>query len=115
PAFHDANDPYGMSPLMRHYVAGQLKTLLELAPIWLPTTVSFKRGRPHLAAGTTESWGGDNKTLSLRVVAYEPHHTRVEHRVPGADANVYLALAAMLAGGLHGLGHEAALPPPTVA
>ena len=114
PAFYDADDPHGMSPLMRHFVAGQLKTLLEFAPIWLPTPVSFKRGRPHLAAGTTESWGGDNKTLSLRAVTYEATHARVEHRVPGADANVYLTIAAMLAGGLHGIENELELPPATV-
>jgi glutamine synthetase len=113
PTFYDADNPYGMSQTMRHYVAGQLQTLAEFSLIWLPTTVSFKRPRPHLAAGTTVSWGGDNKTLSLRVVAYEPHHTRVEHRVPGADANVYLALAAMLAGGLYGIENELELPPPT--
>lgn len=113
PAFYDADDPHGMSPLMRQFVAGQLRTLAEFAPIWLPWTVSYKRPRPHLAAGTTVTWGGDNKTLSLRVVAYEAHHCRVEHRVPGADANVYLALAAMLAGGLHGIENELELPPPT--
>jgi glutamine synthetase len=111
PIFYDDNSPDRMSKTMQHYVAGQLQTLIALAPIWLPTPLSFKRPRAYLAAGTTESWGYDNKTLSLRVVAYEAGHCRVEHRVPGADANVYLALAAMLAGGLYGIENELELPP----
>jgi glutamine synthetase len=114
PACFDKSDRDRMSSLMRQFVAGQLQTVTAFAPIFLPTPTSYKRLHPHTAAGTTESWGGDNKTLTLRVVAYEADHCRVEHRTPGADANVYLTLAAMLAGGLYGIENELELPPPTV-
>jgi glutamine synthetase len=113
PAFHDPAAADGMSSLLRHYVAGQLKTLVEFAPIWQPTPPAFKRGGDYTAAGNTETWGGDNKTLSLRVLAHEGKTCRLEHRVAGADANIYLALAAMLAGGLYGIENELEPPAPT--
>jgi glutamine synthetase len=113
PAFYDGDDPEGLSPMMRHYAAGQLQTLREMTAIWCPTTSAYKRGGPYSAAGTTEAWGADNKTLSLRALATEGASCRLENRVPGADANVYLVLAAMLAGGLHGIENELELPPPT--
>ncbi|MFN8215307.1 MAG: glutamine synthetase family protein [Solirubrobacterales bacterium] len=109
--FFDGSREDGMSDLLRHYVAGQLRTLIPFAPIWMPTPPAFKRGGAYTAAGTTESWGGDNKTLSLRVLAHEAGTCRLEHRVAGADANIYLTLAAMLAGGLWGIEKEVELPP----
>lgn len=112
--FHDSERADGMSPLLRHYVAGQLQTLIPFLPIWWPTPTAFKRGAPYSAAGTTVTWGGDNKTLSLRVLTHDAAHCRIEHRVPGADANVYLTFAALLAGGLYGIENELEPPPPTV-
>jgi len=114
PAFHDADCADGMSATLRQYVAGQLQTLIPFAPIWLPTPPAFKRGGNYTAAGTTETWGGDNKTLSLRALSVEPHACRLEHRVAGSDASIYLVLAAMLAGGLYGIENELEPPPPTV-
>lgn len=113
-AFHDGGAEYGMSPMFRHFVAGQLRTLATFMPIWMPTPNSYKRGGDYTAAGTTESWGLDNKSLTLRVLATDGKSCRLEHRVPGADANVYLVLAAMLAGGLYGIENELELPPPTL-
>jgi glutamine synthetase len=110
PAFYSEDDPDHFSPLLRHFIAGQLQTLVPFTPIWLPTPASYKRLGPYSAAGTTASWGGDNKTLSLRALSSRPAYARVEHRIAGADANVYLAFAAMLAGGLYGIEHE--LEPP---
>jgi glutamine synthetase len=109
-AFH-ADD--GMSPTMRQFVAGQHRALPELSCLFLPTPTSYKRVTAHTAAGSTQSWSGDNKTVSLRVLTGSPGTARVEHRVPGADANVYLALAGMLASGLHGIEAELELPPAT--
>jgi glutamine synthetase len=114
PAFYAEDDPDRYSPLMRRFIAGQLRTLTELTAIWLPFPPSYKRLGPYSAAGTTETWGGDNKTLTLRALAGKPTYARVEHRVSGADANVYLTFAAMLAGGLYGIENELELPPPTV-
>jgi glutamine synthetase len=113
PVFYAADADEHLSPLMRHFIAGQLLTLVDFTPIWLPTPPSYKRLGPYTAAGTTATWGGDNKTLALRALAHRPAYARVEHRVAGADANVYLAFAALLAGGLYGIEHELALPPPT--
>jgi glutamine synthetase len=110
-AFYDGSRDDGMSDLFRHFVAGQLRTLVPFAPIWMPTPPAFKRGGAYTAAGTTETWGGDNKTLSLRVLTHDSGSCRLEHRVAGADANIYLTLAAMLAGGLWGIEREVTLPP----
>lgn len=112
-AFYEAPGGDGMSPLMRHFVAGQLEMLVPFTAIWRPTPTAFKRAVPHVGAGTTKTWGADNKTLSLRVLTRDPGSCRVEHRVPGADSNVYLALAAMLASGLYGIENELELPSPT--
>ncbi len=114
PAFFDPGANDGLSPLLRHFVAGQLSTLIPFAPIWMPNPAAFKRSVSYMGVGTSESWGADNRTLSLRVLAPDAVGCRVEHRVPGADTNVYLALAAMLAGGLYGIEHELEPPPPTV-
>lgn len=113
PAFHDPAGEHGMSALLLNYVAGQVETLVPFAPIWLPNPPAFKRGGAYTAAGTTVTWGGDNKTLSLRVLSHEGKTCRIEHRVCGADANIYLALAGMLAGGLYGIENELQPPAPT--
>jgi glutamine synthetase len=114
-AFYDADSVDHMAPAMRWFIAGQLRTLIPFAPIWLPTPPAYKRIlEPHSAAGTTATWGPDNKSLSLRVLAPTANRCRIEHRVPGADANVYLVFAAMLAGGLYGIENQLELPPPTV-
>lgn len=99
-----------MSPQFRSYVAGLYATMRDFALLFLPSPNSYKRLQPESAAGTTRSWGRDNKTVSLRVLTQEARAARVEHRVPGSDANVYLALAAMVAGGVHGIEQELALP-----
>lgn len=113
PAFYDCDSDDGMSSLLRSYVAGQYQTLIPFAPIWMPNPAAFKRLAPYTAAGTTQTWGGDNKTLTLRVLSHEGHSCRIEHRAAGADANIYLALAAMLAGGLYGIENELEPPAPT--
>ncbi|HVO54022.1 MAG TPA: glutamine synthetase family protein [Solirubrobacterales bacterium] len=113
-AFFDANCEDRMSPTMRQFVAGQLQTLSELTVMMLPTPTAYKRLVPYSAVGTTESWGWDNKSLSLRALTHGASGCRVEHRVPGADASPYIVLAAMLAGGLHGIENELELSPPTI-
>jgi len=112
PAFHQPDVEYGMAPVMRHYLAGQLESLTDFAAIWWPTPTAFKRAGVHSGAGTTESWGLDNKTVSLRVLAQDGNGCRIEHRVPGADANVYLSTAAMLVGGLYGIENQLEPPAP---
>lgn len=111
-AFHATDRPDGLSETCRHYIGGQLATLPELTCMLAPTINSYKRLRPWLAAGVDLNWGIENWSTTLRVIAGSPGSTRVEHRTAGADANPYLAMAATIAGGLHGIEHGVEPPPP---
>jgi glutamine synthetase len=99
----------GMSPVMRHFLAGQLAALREFSLLYAPNINSYKRFRPGSFAPTAVAWGHDNRTCALRVVGHGPS-LRLENRVPGGDVNPYLALAAMVAAGLDGVDRELELP-----
>ncbi|HEY2501127.1 MAG TPA: glutamine synthetase family protein [Mycobacterium sp.] len=109
--FADDSRPYGMSPTFRSFVAGQLATLRELALLCAPNINSYKRFTDGSFAPTALAWGLDNRTCALRVVG-EGHNIRVECRVAGGDVNQYLAVAALIAGGLHGIERDLRLPEP---
>jgi glutamine synthetase len=111
--FHAPGGQDGMSDLMRHYMAGQLALMREFAVMFLPTVNSYKRTVPGAWAPTNVTWGLDNRTTALRAIPAGSKATRVEHRLPGADSNPYLALAASLASGLHGIGQKLSLGAPT--
>lgn len=98
-----------MSPLMRHFLAGQLAAMREFTLLYAPNINSYKRFQPGSFAPTAVAWGPDNRTCALRVVGHGHGH-RLENRVPGGDVNPYLAVAGMIAAGLHGIDHE--LEPP---
>ncbi|WP_034278102.1 glutamine synthetase family protein [Haloechinothrix halophila] len=102
--------PHGFSPLMEHFLAGQQACLAELTYLFAPNVNSYKRYQPGSFAPTTVAWGLDNRTCALRVVGHGPS-LRVENRVPGGDVNPYLAVAALVAAGLHGIEHELELEP----
>ena len=102
--------PYGFSKLMEHWIAGQLKTMRELSMFFAPNINSYKRFVEGSFAPTAVAWGLDNRTCALRVVG-KGHALRVENRVPGGDVNQYLAVAALIAGGLYGIEHELELEP----
>ena len=95
----------------RRFVAGQLACLRELTLLFAPHINSYKRFAPGSFAPTAVAWGRDNRTCSMRVVGHG-QGLRVENRLPGADVNPYLALAAMIAAGLHGIDNELELEPP---
>ncbi|MEU4745569.1 glutamine synthetase family protein [Actinosynnema sp. NPDC023658] len=95
----------GMSTLMEHFLAGQLAGLRELTYFLAPNINSYKRFVPGSFAPTAVAWGKDNRTCALRVVGHG-HGLRFENRVPGADVNPYLAVAALIAAGLHGVDNE---------
>lgn len=95
--FHDADDPAGISRSIRHAVGGVLERAPELMLWYAPTINSYRRTASEDFAGRGATWGFDNRTVTCRVVAGEPSVTRLEYRVPGADVNPYLALAAILA------------------
>ena len=98
--------------LFRSFVAGQLACLRELTLLLAPNVNSYKRYATASFAPTSVAWGRDNRTCALRVVGHGPS-LRVENRVAGADVNPYLAMAAMIAAGLHGIDAGLELEPPT--
>jgi glutamine synthetase len=102
--------PGGFSPMMEHFLAGQLAALREFTYLLAPHINSYKRFVPGSFAPTTVAWGTDNRTCALRVVGHG-HSLRMENRVPGGDVNQYLAVAALIAAGLHGIDNELPLEP----
>lgn len=105
--------PNGFSPLMERFLAGQLAASRELTYLFAPNINSYKRFVPGSFAPTTIAWGVDNRTCALRVVGHGDS-LRVEHRVAGGDVNPYLAVAALIAAGLHGIENELPLEPELV-
>jgi glutamine synthetase len=103
--FADDSDPLGMSPMFRSFIAGQLATLRDFTLFYAPNINSYKRFAEGSFAPTAVAWGTDNRTCSLRVVGHG-HGMRVENRAPGGDVNQYLAVAALIAGGLYGIENE---------
>jgi len=103
----DAGEP---SSLMRHFLAGQLDCLREFTYMLAPNINSYKRFAAGSFAPTAAAWGRDNRTCALRVVG-NGASLRMENRVPGGDANPYLAVAAMIAAGLYGIEHNLPLEP----
>ncbi|MFD5830730.1 glutamine synthetase family protein [Lentzea sp. NPDC060358] len=95
----------GMSKLMKHFLAGQLAALREFTCFLAPNINSYKRYVQGSFAPTAVAWGHDNRTCALRVVGHG-QGLRFENRVPGGDVNPYLAVAALIAAGLHGVEQE---------
>jgi glutamine synthetase len=102
-AFHDNSAEGPISDTMRHFIGGQLAMMREFTALFAPTVNSYRRLVPGLWAPTSASWGIDNRTCALRAIPGAVKDIRVEHRLPGADTNPYLALAAAIASGLHGI------------
>jgi glutamine synthetase len=101
--FHDAKGRAGMSALFESYLAGQIAVLMEFAPMFWPTVNSYKRLVDGFWAPVKPTWAIDNRTASFRVIPGSPKSTRLETRCPGADINPYLAVAALVAAGMHGI------------
>jgi glutamine synthetase len=94
----------------RRFVAGQLVCMSEMTLFFAPHVNSYKRFAEGSFAPTAVAWGEDNRTCSLRAVGHGAGR-RIEQRLPGADVNPYLALAAMIAAGLHGMDEGLELEP----
>ena len=105
------NDKYGFTPVMRSFLAGQLAFLSELTLLFAPNVNSYKRFVDGSYAPTVISWGFDNRTCALRVVG-SGTSMRFEHRVPGGDVNMHLAMAAIVAAGLRGVSEQLELGDP---
>ncbi len=94
-----------LTAVFEHFLAGQLALARDLTYFLAPSINSYKRFQAGTFAPTKAIWSRDNRTAGFRVVGAGPS-LRVECRIPGADANPYLAFAALLAAGLHGIEHE---------
>ncbi|GGW49851.1 glutamine synthetase [Streptomyces lucensis JCM 4490] len=103
--------PGGMSDVMRHFLAGQLAALRDFSLLYAPNINSYKRFQPGSFAPTAVAWGHDNRTCALRVVGHG-RSLRFENRLPGGDVNPYLAVAGLVAAGLHGVEQRLELPDP---
>jgi glutamine synthetase len=102
---------HGFSPVFEQFLAGQLAGLRELTLLFAPNVNSYKRFAEGSFAPTAVAWGLDNRTCALRVIGHGSS-LRVENRTPGGDVNPYLALAAAIAAGLHGIEDELPLEAP---
>ena len=105
PVFYDETVLGGMSDLFRHYLAGQLALARAMTYFFAPYINSYKRFQAGSFAPTKAVWSRDNRTAGFRVLGSGPS-TRVECRIPGADANPYLAFAATLAAGRYGIEQQ---------
>ncbi len=108
--FFDGRRKHGMSKLMGHYIAGQMKLMREFTCLYSPTVNSYKRYVPGLWAPLVPSWGVENRTCAIRVVSPDSETAvRVEYRQTAADINPYIAIAASLGAGLWGIEKEVEL------
>lgn len=110
----DGTPVFAAQPTVFHrFLAGQLAALREFTLLLAPNVNSYKRFAEGSFAPTAVAWGHDNRTCSLRVIGHGTS-LRFENRVPGGDVNPYLAVAALIAAGLHGLDSELELEPELV-
>ena len=91
------------TPLLRHAIAGCLATMADSMLLFAPNQNSYRRFQRGSHAPMAPTWGYENRTVAIRVPADAPVATRLEHRVPGADAQPHLVIAALLAGMLEGI------------
>jgi len=112
PLFHDAKAEFGMSSLMRNFVAGQLKYAPDVTYFLAPYINSYKRFQVGTFAPTKAVWSRDNRTAGFRLCGENSKAIRIECRVGGADLNPYLAFAALIAAGLAGVEEKLKLGAP---
>jgi glutamine synthetase len=92
--------------MFRHFIGGQQAGMADFTALFAPNVNSYQRLCHPYASPNNACWSHDNRAAGLRIPASSPVARRVENRLPGADANPYLAIAASLAAGLHGIEHE---------
>ena len=113
-AFADPSDPDGISAPMRAFTAGVLLHAPALMALLNPTINAYRRIVPDSLAPTHANWGWDNRTAMVRIPPERGGATRVEVRVGDGSANAYLAIAAILFAGLHGVRESLPLQPPLI-
>ena len=107
----DGINKFAVDPdLLDRFLAGQLACLRDMTLLFAPQINSYKRYVPGMFAPTAVAWGKDNRTCSMRVIGHG-QGLHIENRLPGADVNPHLAVAAMIAAGIHGLEEKLPLEP----
>jgi glutamine synthetase len=104
----------GLSDLARHYLAGVVATLPEFTAFFCPTVNSYKRTVEKSWAGVSATWATENRTTAVRAVVSSTSATRIENRLPGADANPHVVVAACVAAGRYGMAEKLEPPEPSV-
>jgi glutamine synthetase len=103
PVFHDAKGSRAMSDTFRHFIGGLQAHVGDLTLLFQPTVNSYRRFAPGTFAPPGLTWGFENRTTCFRVVGHDAGSLRVENRLPGADTNPYLTVAATIAAGVAGI------------
>jgi len=96
---------------LHHAVGGLLDTMADTMAFFAPNINSFRRFMPGTYVPVSRSWGANNRSVAVRIPAGDDANRRLEHRIAGADANPYLALAAVLAGIHYGISKKITPPP----
>lgn len=102
--------PLHVSPIFRWFLGGWMTHAREIVAFYAPYPTSYKRYQAGSFAPTVIAWSYDNRTAGFRIVGHESS-VRIECRIPGADANPYLAFAVTLAAGLDGIDKKIEPPP----
>lgn len=101
--FHEEGQRNGMSQTFKYFLGGLQKYIGDMSLVFLPTVNSYRRFAPGTFAPPGLTWGYENRTTCFRVVGHDSGSLRVENRLPGADTNPYLTVAATLAAGVAGI------------
>ncbi|HLM54335.1 MAG TPA: glutamine synthetase family protein [Pseudoxanthomonas sp.] len=109
-----ASTPEAPADALRHAIGGLQRSARDCLLLFAPHANSYRRFVLNAFVPLNDRWGFNNRTVAMRVPHSDPANTRIEHRISGADANAYLATAAVLAGMLHGLENGLDPGPPTV-
>ena len=112
--FHDASQPHAISQTFRHFLGGLQTYIGEMTLIFQPTVNSYRRFAPGTFAPPGLTWGYENRTTCFRIVGHDAGSLRVENRLPGADTNPYLTVAATLAAGVAGIVEKIEPDPETL-
>lgn len=110
PAFANADEPRRLSQVGEQYLAGLVQHAADVTAIYLPNINSYKRTQAGEWSGASATWGYDNRTVAIRSIPGPGGGARVENRIPGADANPHLVIAANLSAGLDGIEQQLAPP-----
>jgi glutamine synthetase len=114
PVFHDSSADHNVSALLRQAVGGVLELTPEFMLWYAPTVNSMRRILTQDFAGNGLTWGFDNRTTTCRLITGSPMSSRLEMRLPGADTNPYLAIAAVLASVEVGIDRDLDPGPPMI-